>query len=110
LATERRNSVYLRGSAQVNLGRLTAYGYFEGGKDLVNQTVFATNTTSSSVLAATLRLTRAMEHPGRSIPKPIDCLAQPGKPFRASQPGRHRESGAEPLQSMELPFQNCPEL
>jgi hypothetical protein len=57
-ATERRNSVYLRGSAQINLGRLTAFGYFESGKDLVNQTVFATNTTSSSVLTATLRVTR----------------------------------------------------
>ena len=57
-AADRRNSVYVRGSAQVNLGRLTAYGYFEGGKDLVNQSVFATSATSSSVVAATLRLTR----------------------------------------------------
>jgi hypothetical protein len=57
IATEHRNSVYLRGSAQINLGRLTAYGYFEGGKDLVNQSIFATNTTSSSVVSATLRLT-----------------------------------------------------
>jgi hypothetical protein len=57
-ALERRNSVYFRGSAQINLGRLTAYGYFEGGKDLVNQTVFATNTASSSVLSATLSLTQ----------------------------------------------------
>jgi hypothetical protein len=55
--TERRNSIYVRGSAQLNLGRLSAFGYFEGGKDLVNQTVFATNTTSSSVVSATLRLT-----------------------------------------------------
>jgi len=58
LTTERLNSVYLRGSAQINLGRLTASGYFEGGKDLANQTVFATSTTSSSVLTASLRVTQ----------------------------------------------------
>jgi hypothetical protein len=57
LASEHRNSVYFRGSAQINLGRLTAFGYFEGGKDLVNQSIFATNTTSSSVVSATLRVT-----------------------------------------------------
>jgi hypothetical protein len=58
LATDHRNSVYVRGSAQIDLGRLTAFGYFEGGKDLVNQTIFATNTISSSVVTASLRLTR----------------------------------------------------
>jgi hypothetical protein len=56
-ATEHRNSLYFRGSAQINLGRLSAFGYFEGGKDLINQTVFATNTTNSTVIAATVRVT-----------------------------------------------------
>ena len=65
--TEHRNTVYLRGSAQINLGRLTASGYFEGGKDLVNQTVFATNTTSSSVVTAAFRLTQKWSIQGEAF-------------------------------------------
>lgn len=56
--TENRNSVYLHGSAQINMGRFSAFGYYEGGKDLANQTIFATNNTSSTVVNASLSLTQ----------------------------------------------------
>ena len=65
--TERRNSVYLRGSAQLNLGRLSAFGYFEGGKDLTNQTVFATSTTRSTVVSASYRVTRRWSLQGEAF-------------------------------------------
>ena len=48
--TDSRNSLFYRGSLQVNLKRLSAYGYVEKGNDLVNRSVFTTNAYSSSVV------------------------------------------------------------
>ncbi len=56
--TERRRSVYARGSAQLNLGRVSAFAFYEGGKDLADSTVFATNATNSTVVSASVRVTR----------------------------------------------------
>jgi hypothetical protein len=56
--TSRRNTVYARGSAQLALARFSAYGFFESGRDLANQTVFSTNTTNSAVAAASFQVTR----------------------------------------------------
>ena len=55
---DQRNSIYLRGSFQANVGRLSAYANVEGGKDLANRTIFATNTYSTTVLGIGLRLFR----------------------------------------------------
>jgi hypothetical protein len=81
LTTERRNSLYFRGTAQLNLGRLSAYGYFEGGKDLVNQTIFATNTTSSSVVSATLRLTHQWTIQGEAFRSKLIASLNPESLF-----------------------------
>ena len=56
--SEKRDSVYLRGSFQANAGRISAFANVEYGNDLVNRTVFATNTYSTSVVGASLRLLR----------------------------------------------------
>jgi hypothetical protein len=55
---DRRNAIYVRGFAQLNLGRLSASGFFEDGKDLANRTVFATSSVNSTVVSASLRVTR----------------------------------------------------
>jgi hypothetical protein len=38
------------GSAQINVRRVSAYGYWETGNDLLNRTLFATNNYSSTVV------------------------------------------------------------
>ena len=56
--SEQRNSVYLRGSFQANAGRISAFANAEHGSDLANRSVFATNTYSTTVVGAALRLFR----------------------------------------------------
>jgi hypothetical protein len=55
-ADQRRNSIFLRGTAQGNLGRMSIYANVELGNDLANQTVFATNTYSTTVVGASARM------------------------------------------------------
>ncbi len=45
-----RNSLFVRGTLQANLGRFTAYANIESGNDLANSTVFATNTYSTTMV------------------------------------------------------------
>lgn len=52
-STQSRSTLYFRGSAQVNLRRLSAYGYMEAGNDLLNSTLFATNSYRSTVVGLT---------------------------------------------------------
>ena len=54
-----RNSVYLRGSLQGNAGRFSAFANLDYGHDLVNQTVFATNTYSTAIVGFGIKLSRA---------------------------------------------------
>lgn len=49
VAGERKDSMFFRGSAQVQLRRFSLYTYIEQGKDLANSTLFATNAISTSV-------------------------------------------------------------
>jgi hypothetical protein len=56
--TERRNTMYYRGSAQGNLGRLNLFANLELGNDLANRTIFSTNAYSTTVIGAGLRLSR----------------------------------------------------
>ncbi|MGO9435027.1 MAG: collagen binding domain-containing protein [Terracidiphilus sp.] len=44
------NSVFFRGSLQGNIKRISAYAYMEKGNDLVNKSVFSTNSVSSTVM------------------------------------------------------------
>ena len=48
-STRDRNTVFYRGSIQANIKRLSVYGYMEKGNDLVNKSVFSTNSVSSTV-------------------------------------------------------------
>jgi hypothetical protein len=48
-ATENRNTLFYRGSLAANFKRVSAYGYFEQGNDLVNKSIFSTNAYSSSM-------------------------------------------------------------
>ncbi len=51
LATvERKDSLFFRNSIQLQLRHLSLYGYWEQGKDLANETLFATNFSSTSVV------------------------------------------------------------
>jgi hypothetical protein len=50
LSAERRNTYFLRGSLSASLKRLSAYGYFEHGSDVVNRSVFSTSAFSSTVV------------------------------------------------------------
>jgi hypothetical protein len=44
-----RQSLFWRASGQLNLHRLSVYGYWEQGKDLANETLFSTEISSTSV-------------------------------------------------------------
>lgn len=46
---QRRDSIFVRGTAQAQISKLTVYAYIEQGKDLANSTLFATNLFSTSV-------------------------------------------------------------
>jgi hypothetical protein len=54
--SQRLNSLFFRGLAQVNLGRVSAYANIEVGNDLANQTVFSTEAYRTSVVGASVRL------------------------------------------------------
>ena len=56
-ATDNTNTLY-RGSLSTNLKRVSVYGYFEKGNDLVNRSVFSTNAYSSSMAGVSTPLLR----------------------------------------------------
>jgi hypothetical protein len=56
ITSERRNTVYVRGSMQLNTRRLTLFANAELGDDLLNQSVFATNTYRTTVVGITAHL------------------------------------------------------
>jgi hypothetical protein len=49
-STQNLNTIFYRGSVQANIKRISVYGYLEKGNDLINQSVFSTNSVSSTVL------------------------------------------------------------
>ena len=55
---QKRNSLFYRGSAQGRVRRFSVYSYVELGNDLVNKTVFATNTYNTIVGGVSARLFR----------------------------------------------------
>ena len=50
------NTLYYHGTAQISIGRFSAYANIESGKDLLNRTVFATNAISTTVVGGDLTL------------------------------------------------------
>jgi hypothetical protein len=57
-STESRNTLFFRGSFQTNFKRVSAYGYFEKGNDLVNRSIFSTNAYNTSVAGLSTPLIR----------------------------------------------------
>jgi hypothetical protein len=55
---EKKDTIFVRGSAQTQFKRLSAYAYIERGDDLANRTVFLTNTFNTSVFGGALRVTK----------------------------------------------------
>ena len=49
-ADSRKDSLFLRASLQVQLRKLNLYGYWEQGQDIANESLFATNLSSTSVV------------------------------------------------------------
>jgi hypothetical protein len=60
-ANPSRTTVFYRGSAQFQHGRFSAYANFEAGNDLQNRTLFATNTISTTVFGASVRIGKSWE-------------------------------------------------
>jgi hypothetical protein len=60
-STESRSSLFYRGSAQFQMGRLSAYANFETGNDLQNRTLLATNTVSTTVVGISSSLGKDWE-------------------------------------------------
>ena len=58
IGQQRKNTLFARGSVQAHFRRFTAYGFFESGKDLVNQTVFATDTIKTTTFGMTASLSK----------------------------------------------------
>ena len=56
-SAENRNTLFFRGSIQTHIKSVSVYAYIEKGNDLVNQSVFSTNSYSSTVfgMSAPLR-------------------------------------------------------
>jgi hypothetical protein len=55
--SERRNTLYYRGALQVRLGRVSVSGNAEFGNDIVNRTLFATSTYTTTVGTVSVRIT-----------------------------------------------------
>ncbi|MGD1103196.1 MAG: hypothetical protein ABSA59_14165, partial [Terriglobia bacterium] len=56
--TESTNTLFYRGSLAANFKRVSAYGYFEKGNDLVNKSIFTTNAYSNSMVGLSTPLRR----------------------------------------------------
>ena len=58
LTDQSKSTLFVRGSAQTQYKRVSAYAYIEHGNDLANQTVFLTNTFNTTVLGGAVRVTK----------------------------------------------------
>jgi len=61
ISVQSRTTVFYHGSANIQIGRVSAYGNFEAGNDLLNRTLFATNTISTTVVGTTATLSKNWE-------------------------------------------------
>ncbi|HTA67681.1 MAG TPA: hypothetical protein VK776_05365 [Bryobacteraceae bacterium] len=58
VSDQSKNTIFVRGSAQTQYKRVSAYAYIEHGNDLANQTVFLTNTFNTTVIGGAIRITK----------------------------------------------------
>jgi hypothetical protein len=61
IAGQSRSSLFYHGSAQLQMGRLSAYANVETGNDLQNRTLLATNAVSTTVVGASSSLGKNWE-------------------------------------------------
>ena len=62
-----QNSLYARASGQLRVKRLSLYGQFEAGNDLVNKTLFATNNAKTTVIGVELPLLQRLKSQGWTL-------------------------------------------
>lgn len=84
---QRRNTLYFRGSAQARFNRLTAYTYIESGSDLVNRSVFATSTFSSTVIGVSARLSKTWNLSAEAFRNRLTSELNPENIFLLSNQG-----------------------
>ena len=53
-----KDTIFVRGSAQTQYKRVSAYAYIEHGDDLANRSVFLTNTFNTTVFGGAVRVTK----------------------------------------------------
>lgn len=56
--TQARTSLFFRGNVQARFKRFSIYGDIESGNDLINRTLFATNTYSTTLAGVTAKLSK----------------------------------------------------
>jgi hypothetical protein len=78
---QRRNSVFARGNAQLRLKRLTAFAQLESGRDLLNESVFATTAVTSSVIGASASLFGGWNLQAEAFRNKLTTSLNPGNIF-----------------------------
>lgn len=87
LGTETRNTVFTRASAQLRLSRVTAYSYFDIGRDVVNRSVFSTNAVNSTILGATTQLPGNWSFQVEAFRNTLTMMLNPGNVFLLQSQG-----------------------
>ena len=62
-----QNSLFVRGSGQVRLRGISIYGQFETGNDLINKTLFATNSVNTTVAGVEIPLVNRWKAHGWTV-------------------------------------------
>ena len=81
LGGQSRNTVYVRGIAQFNTRRFTAFANVETGNDLLNQTVFATNTYRTTVAGITAHLDKKWDLQAEAFRNSLNMTLNPESIF-----------------------------
>ena len=82
-----QNSVFVRGTLQVRLGRFNAYGQAEFGNDLVNKSVFATNTIKTTVAGVSYTGFKGWNFSGEIFRNSLTSLLNPVSLFALQSQG-----------------------
>ena len=80
-AAESRDTMFYRGSAQLNLKRINAYAFIEKGNDLVNRTIFSTNSYSSTVVGVSAPLRGGWQMQFEAFRNNLNTLLNPQNIF-----------------------------
>ena len=81
LGDQHRNTFFGRGTVQVRFHSLTAYSYVDFGRDLVNQSVFATSSVNSTIMGVTARLPGSWNLSAEAFRNTLTTALNPGNVF-----------------------------